>query len=283
MNAPTAAPAVIRLASDRLAVSIAVPDSARGARFDATASICQVVLDGRHAFCGIEDGGTLGVGLCAEFGIRGPIGYDDARPGEAFLKPGVGALTRGDDQPYDFARAYAVAPSPIAVSGGDDEALFTAAPLVARGWGVSLVRRVRVAGDRLEIESTLGNVGERAFAVEEYNHNFLASGGGTHELILDGAIDATPAAWFARDGARLAWPTPVRVPRYLTGPARDATTWSWRDPSSGRAVSETCSEPWSRFALFTTPSLVCPEAFVHIALAPGESATWRRTWTFSVA
>src|SRR5688572_25534831 len=87
----------LHLISDRLRVDIATPGSSTyaGSRFDWTGLITQVTLDGRHTFCGQEatDGtGTGGIGLCNEFGIFEPVGYDDARVGDQFPKLGIGLL-----------------------------------------------------------------------------------------------------------------------------------------------------------------------------------------------
>ena len=38
----------------------------------------------------------------------GAIGYQEAKPGEAFLKPGVGVLRKVDDSPYQFGGAYPI-------------------------------------------------------------------------------------------------------------------------------------------------------------------------------
>src|SRR5260370_481712 len=41
----------------------------------------------------------------------GAIGYNEAKPGDLFLKPGVGVLRRLDDSPYKFGVPYPIAPS----------------------------------------------------------------------------------------------------------------------------------------------------------------------------
>jgi len=38
--------------------------------------------------------------------------------------------------------------------------------------------------------------------------------------------------------------------------------------------------PISDFYLYVTPRTICPEAFVELALAPGEEKTWTTTFTF---
>ena len=83
----------------------------RGARFDWSGLVACVSLNG-HTFFGewfnrydplINDAVT---GPAEEF--REPIGYDNAKTGDAFVKIGAGVLKRIDDQPYTFGGAYPI-------------------------------------------------------------------------------------------------------------------------------------------------------------------------------
>jgi hypothetical protein len=175
-------PAPIHLHSDRLHVDIAPPGTAyQGTRFDWTAFITQVTLDGRHTFCvpeSYEPGqGTGGVGLCNEFGIDVPIGYDDAQPGDRFPKLGIGLLVR-DEAPYRFAHPYEIAERfPIQIETAADQARFTVEPLACRGYAARLVKTVSVQDAQLAIEYRLENVGSQALRTVEYCHNFIGIDG----------------------------------------------------------------------------------------------------------
>ena len=48
------------------------------------------------------------VGPCEEFGIEKPLGYDDAKVGETFLKIGVGELEKPKEEKYSFAKKYKI-------------------------------------------------------------------------------------------------------------------------------------------------------------------------------
>jgi hypothetical protein len=173
----------IQLDSDRLAVEIAQPGSAyAGTRFDWTAFITQVTLDGTHTFCvpeSLEPGqGTGGIGLCNEFGIRVPIGYDDARPGDRFPKLGIGLLVRPDEAPYRFARPYEIAERfPVHIEATAGEVRFVVDPLECRGYAARLEKTVTVRGSQLEIAYRLENVGQQPLRTTEYCHNFCGIDG----------------------------------------------------------------------------------------------------------
>src|SRR5215470_16769795 len=48
------------------------------------------------------------VGPCEEFGNQKPLGYDDAKVGETFLKIGVGELEKPKEEKYSFANKYKI-------------------------------------------------------------------------------------------------------------------------------------------------------------------------------
>src|SRR5512133_1768995 len=87
------------LSTDRLMVRVAKPGfTYRRTRFDWTGFVTDVMLDGQHTFTSVESPnpmeGAGGIGLCNEFGIHEPIGYDEAPKGGYFPKLGVGLLKK---------------------------------------------------------------------------------------------------------------------------------------------------------------------------------------------
>lgn len=278
-------PPVATLSAGRLEVEILDPEHvAAKVRFDRGASVSQVRLDG-EAFCGAEDGGTWGVGLCCECNFLGPVGFDQAAPGEWCIKPGVGLLQRPDHEPYGFDRDYDCRPVELRETRlGDDALQVDYAPLQAGSWGLTARRTVRVDPEGLSVELQLHNVGQRPLPVEEYCHNFLSAGPGQHRVELEQPLTQRPSRWLTQAGATLAWDAPAADPLHqvLACAGRGPSWWAWRDPASGRRVRETCSRPWHRFALWTTPQLVCPEAFLAATVAPGDAVGWTRRYTFAI-
>jgi hypothetical protein len=175
--------APICLHSDRLSVEIAPPGTAyQGTRFDWTAFITQVTLDDQHTFCvpeSYEAGqGTGGVGLCNEFGIDMPVGYDDARPGDCFPKLGIGLLVRPDEAPYRFARPYEIAERyGVQIETTADRTHFAIEPLDCRGYAAYLEKTVTAQGSHLEIAYRLSNTGSQRLRTVEYCHNFCGIDG----------------------------------------------------------------------------------------------------------
>ncbi len=80
----------------------------RGARFDWSGVVSSLEYNG-HQYFGewfdehdpLKHDGI--VGPVEEFG---PLGFEEAAPGEEFVKIGIGCLVKPDDQPYVFHKPY---------------------------------------------------------------------------------------------------------------------------------------------------------------------------------
>ena len=140
-----------------------------------------------------------GVGLASEFGCgdngatcvgkgditNGVLGYETAKPGEPFLKIGVGQLIKGScpecsgdpngeykfNSPYKFHKVptWKVLPSP-----GPNEITFVSEETIRNGeFGYRLQKTTRLDGDVLTVRSLLTNLGTKQFTTPWYSHHFF--------------------------------------------------------------------------------------------------------------
>jgi len=288
------APRFIELKSSRLRVDFALPGTLyNGTRFDWSGFVTQVTLDDRHTFCAPEqiDGtGTGGIGLCNEFGIMTAVGYPDAPPGEQFVKPGVGLLTRKDERPYFFALPWSVEPFIFETQSGPDFITVTTLPRDCRGYALHLEKTFRVQANILTIDYVARNVGSKRIVVDEYNHNFISINGRNtgpgmrlrFPFMIQPAMPAEPILHFEEKSVTLPQILSRPIHRHLVIPQRAAEYW-WEitDEPSGATVRETSDTPWHRAAFWATFRLMCPEVFVLLDVEPGQTQRWRRTYTFS--
>ncbi|MGC9395635.1 MAG: hypothetical protein ACP5J4_12350 [Anaerolineae bacterium] len=295
----------IVLRSDRLTVEIAQPGSVyRGTRFDWTAFITQVTLDETHTFCvpeSLELGqGTGGIGLCGEFGIEEPVGYDDAQPGDPFPKLGIGLLARPDEQPYNFFRPYEiVAPFPIHVTSNATQATFTVEPLDCRGYAVRLTKMVTVEGAGLTIAYALENVGEKPVVTTEYVHNFMGIDGHAigpdYRLRMPYTIGlAAQEGPFAErlkhmmaildvQGGDIRCKTTPEHPFYcrpLGFAKTDAAQWELLHEPTGVGMREYDDFAPARVAVWGEAHVISAEVFVLVNVQPGETQRWTRRYEF---
>jgi hypothetical protein len=289
----------ILIQSDRLTVEIAQPGSIYNrARFDWTAFITQVTLDGQHTFCVPEDydptKGSGGFGLCNEFGIETAIGYSDAAPGECFPKIGVGLLKKADVSAYNFFYPYEIVqPFAVEIKTQPDSVTFGVEPLDCRGYAARLTKTVRVAANTLEISYTLENTGTKTIATHEYCHNFVGidrqPAGPDYTLRFPYPVQLEEALLTGQEnfdiqGQTLRLRTTPQRPFYYRPVGFFHTSQpQWElTHASGITLRETVDfAPW-RVAVWGTTHVISPEIFIDIRLAPGQSQTWARRYEFSL-
>ena len=220
----------LHLESPRLQIEIAPPQLVAGARWNRGAFVTQVTLDNRHTFCGREPtGGSEGIGLCGEFGLFVPVGYDEARAGEWFPKLGVGLLHKTDGKPYDFTRPYLIESFEWQIESAPDALQFECPPLPCRGYAARLRHTLSVRENALVLDTELENVGERVLRTREYRHNFLSldGEGPGPKLALETSFALVPLD---------AEPTPARPLRFDAVP-RPTVDADVRGRAAGRMVA----------------------------------------------
>lgn len=287
------------LSNGILTVEIAEPGSYGGTRFDWSGFITQVTLEaGKHTFCVpesmISGQGSVGTGLCNEFGISRAIGYDEAAAGEWFPKPGVGLLQKLDDTPYDFAGTYPLIPFDIRVKSSGQAITYAVQPAECRGYSMLLTKCISLDCDRLNIRYTLENRGTKLLHTEEYIHNFVgidgAPAGEGYELRLPGEVrvEAAESSFTAEllhtSGDRLSWKAePVR-PFYcrLAGceNAEGGFFWELIHRQSRAGIRESGNFRAERMALWGERHVISPEVFADISILPRHSKDWSRSYQF---
>ncbi|AUG57455.1 hypothetical protein [Acetivibrio saccincola] len=283
----------LKLKNDRLKVEIDYPgNSYNGSRFDWTGFITDVCLDDKYSFCTKESlipgKGSGGVGLCNEFGIHTPIGYDLAKPGEKFLKLGVGLLTRPDESDYFFFDKYQVSPFEVVVKEEDDSITFILNHLDCNGYSAKMTKKLSIKDNTLTIDYQLENTGKKTIVTEEYCHNFIS--------INENPIDK---------GYILRFPYNINikeVPEVLTfkdneikiikNPKNDFHCIIEGYDSIDNHYWELVFEPlkagvreYSNFnvkslALWGTTHVISPEVFIDVNIQPGKIQKWARKYEF---
>jgi hypothetical protein len=288
----------ILIKSDRLAVEISKPgDAYKGSRFDWTGFVTQVTLDDRHTFCvpeSYEPGeGTGGMGICNEFGIEEPVGYEDAKAGEQFPKPGVGLLAKKADEPYSFWKPYDIAPFSVSTSIEKDRVIFVSKPMECRGYAFQLSKTLSVTESRLIIDYCIENTGSEPIKTTEYCHNFICINEHSispmyslrfpYEIRLDVVSKETPKGFFSVQGGELHFAAvPERDVYCKIGgyDTREMHVWELVHMPTGVGVRETDYFEVSRLAVWGKNHVISPEVFIDIDLQPGAVKQWTREFDF---
>lgn len=284
----------------------------RGTRFDWAGHIAQAKYRG-HTFFGLwrtpHDPTNFehGVGPTDEFGIQNPPGYEQAKPGEPFLKIGVGLLSRIDDKPYHFSARYPVlnAGRWSHATGSGELVSFQHELRSDADWGYRYSKLIRLLDDQpaFMIHRTLKNIEGNDIKTASYNHNFIRIDDGligpSYELELGDELQADVPSPAKFDGRRLTFTDKVekplmiyfkgqpkraakelpenerRIVRRTPRPSFDITITNRR--TGGRMVIEHQFDV-SELRLWVTSTAICPEPFVKVELGPAKSMSWTTTY-----
>ncbi|MEW9700746.1 hypothetical protein [Paenibacillus sp. SI8] len=286
------------LSNEHLEVEIANVGGYAGSRFDWTGFVTQVYLkQGNHTFCTFEHkSGTLaagGGGLCGEFGIFKPIGYEEVEVGGLFPKLGVGLLKRVDSLPFAFDAKYPIEPFQVVVDAKATSIQYTIQPKECRGYAVKLIKKLVLSGSSLKVDYSLENVGTHTINTHEYVHNFVNidghSIGPDYRLSFSVPFEAdlveseyTPTI-LNFSGQEIRW---TQVPSRdfystLVGYSNhEAIAWELVHEPSQVGIRETAAFPVSMIALWGRSDVVSPELFIDLELEPGETRCWSRHYDF---
>lgn len=286
----------IKLTSSRLKVVIRRPGTFyKGSRFDWTGFVTDVTLDDVHTFCVSESlipgGGSGGRGLCNEFGIHEPIGYDEAEVGGGFPKLGTGIITKTSYEPYNFYKPAPVKPFPCEVESSSKEAVFTTKPVMCNGYACLLVKKLAVEDNRLSVQYSLKNTGSKPIATSEYVHNFVSIDhkdiGPDYRLSFSFPLEGGDAPKiFQVKGNSIGWKRTATDEFYWAPRGYDKaeeTYWELVDVKSGTGIRETDSFAPLRIGIWGKTHVVSPEVFIAINLQPEEEMSWTRVYTFFTA
>ena len=288
----------IVIASDRLQVEIAEPGvwPNTTTRFDRAGFVTQVTLDGKHQFCSREPDNLShpcsgGYGLCSEFRCNEPT--LEAPMGGQFPKFGVGLLTKTLEGRYVFHHKYPCEPFDVSFEATESAVMFDTAPKECLGYAVRHTKRVEAVANALTMTMTVENVGARPIAFGEYCHNFITINrlplGPDYELSMpvtsqDGKAAqsgvaltgkrhgvgflgySNAASMFIIDGSEVTSPAPF--------------TWTLTHRQTPASISEAVSVLPSRIMVWAIDHIISPEIVCNLEVAPGESVSWTRCWTF---
>jgi hypothetical protein len=108
------------------------------------------------------------------------LGYSEAKPGETFIRIGVGVVKRPDDKPYQGFHTYEIVdPGKWNVKTKKDSIRFRHDLHGPNGYAYRYEKTMRLDKTKpfLVIEHVLKNTGTREIVAQQYNHNFFVMDG----------------------------------------------------------------------------------------------------------
>jgi hypothetical protein len=223
------------------------------------------------------------------------IGYDDARPGETFLKPGVGFLKRTDERPYSSGALYPI------VDGGkwtvkvlQRTIRFQQVLNGANGYSYVYTKALSLDSDGmgLTLSHSLKNTGAKTIDTKVYDHDFFvfddqpaAAGMVVRFKFPPRSVDPMTDL-VTVNGNELQFRRTAQakesINAYITGYSNRASDNDITVIDTNRkiGVRQTGDNPISRILFWTNGTAVCPEVYLHVPVASGKTSRWKIHYAF---
>ena len=299
LAAAQAAPPQATISDGRARARLYLPDAQsgyyRGTRFDWSGVIASLEWN-CHSYFGqwfprydpkLHDAIT---GPVEEFN---GLGYEEAKPGESFVRIGVGAVRKPEEPAYRrFATYEIVDHGTWTVRRGSDRVELLHTLRDTGGYAYEYRKIVRLDDDSLVLEHRLKNTGRKPIVTSVYNHDFfmLDNQPTGPDFVLRFPFDITAVAPLndlaETRGKEFVWlkelQTGQTVQTQLTGWGPTAKDHEFRleNRKTGAGVRQTSDRPISRFNLWSIRSNISPEAYIDLSIAAGQSSSWRITYEF---
>jgi hypothetical protein len=217
------------------------------------------------------------------------IGYDEAAVGGTFLRIGVGNLRKPQENRLNDFKTYDITDSGkwSVKSGPDFVEMTQELP------GAYVYRKtVRVSKGKLVLEHSLRNIGEKTLDTNVFNHDFYML---DNQPTSPDVVVTVPFELGHGDDWKGPGETRGKELHYLQelqkGQTVSATLTGYGDRASdynivvenrksGAKVRQTSDRPMSRLYFWSIRTTVCPEAYIHLHVEPGNTETWRIGYEF---
>jgi hypothetical protein len=225
-----------------------------------------------------------------------PVDYDGAKPGENFLKIGIGVIIKPDNEPWTFSRTYPVKDyGKWKVDAGPDNIRFTHV-LKDKTYAYDYEKIVQLVQGKpvMKLIHRFTNRGKAAIATTCYNHNFFVING---QGVGPGYSAELPfkISGVFRDGPEIVQITGNKftLKRDLVKPETIFSTGlqgsgdkdkiyevKVENSKTGAGVRISCDKPLLKMVFWANPFTFCPEPYINIKAAPGETFEWTITYEF---
>jgi hypothetical protein len=225
-----------------------------------------------------------------------PLNYTEVKPGGSFIKIGVGAVYKQDDQPYTFSRVYQLINSgKWTVKSKSDQVLFIH-DLKDKAFSYHYEKTVSLTKGKPELvlHHTLKNTGARTIETDVYDHNFFVI---DKHPIGPGLVVKFP---FPLKGEGVGFGELAEIQGNqisfirAIGNGEEAECYSLEgfgptakdyeirieNRITGAGVRITCDQPFLKLAFWSCPTTLCPEPYIKIKAEPGKEFTWTIRYEF---
>jgi hypothetical protein len=223
------------------------------------------------------------------------LGYQDAKPGDGFIRIGVGVVRKPDEPAYQRFKTYEILdPGKRSLRNGPDWVEFTHELSSDTGYAYVYKKTVRLAKDKpvLTLEHTLRNTGRFAIETSVYDHNFFVIDGqptGPNSVVrFPFEAHATKSLQNLAEmrAGQLVYLQELEkgqsVFTELEGFGSMARDYDIRleNRKAGAGVRIVGDKPISKLVFWSIRTTFCPEPYIDLRVEPGSESAWKITYEF---
>ena len=223
------------------------------------------------------------------------IGYDEAKPGETFLKPGVGMLRKVNDRPYGSGTLYPIVDGGIWTTKTTKNSItFQQVLNGSNGYAYVYIKTLSLDanGMGMTLSHTLKNTGTKMIDTKVYDHDFFVFddkpvGPGMVIRFKFPPRSVDPMTDMVKiDGDEIQFQRGAKprenINAYITGYSEKVSDYdiTVEDKNRKIGVEQTSDAPISRILFWTNGTPVCPEVYLHVPAAPGKTSHWKIHYRF---
>jgi hypothetical protein len=219
------------------------------------------------------------------------LGYAEAKPGDGFVRIGVGVVRKPEEKPYERFRTYEIVDAGKRTTVPERDRITFEHELSGPG-GYAYVYRKTIAllpgQPVMTIAHSLRNVGKRPIETEQYNHNFFvldqaATGPDTSVRFAfdpQGTTDRGLGQLAVLRGRELVFPNELppkeSVFTELTGFGSTPEHYDIRveNRKAGTGVRIQGDRPLEKLVFWAIRTTACPEPYVKLRVEPGQEQAW---------
>lgn len=225
------------------------------------------------------------------------LGFDEAKPGETFLKIGVGILRRPDEKEYDRYRAYEI------VNGGRWSTKIYANRVVftqiltdkASSYGYIYTKTITLIPGKpmMRIDHVLRNTGTKKLVSSVYDHNFFVTKnhhtGSDYMITMQFPIKNSrpiPAELARIEGNKMLFLKPFGPKDMVVtefegfGSTSADYNFSVEKTSTGTGYTVQGDRPMSNIMLWAIFTNISMESFIDLLAEPGKEEKWSYEYTY---
>jgi hypothetical protein len=296
-----------QLSNGALRIQLLLPDAQngyyRGTRFDWSGAISSLQFQGHEYFGKWFDHYDPKIhdaimGPVEEFLTNGTgLGYEEAKPGQSFVKIGVGAIRKPEEPAFrQFATYDITSNGKWTINKSANFVEFTQELSDTLGYAYIYKKTIRLAPGKPEmvLEHSLRNTGRKLISTSVYEHNFYmldhqpAGPDYTVRFPFEVHPQADLRGMAEARGKDFAYLKELQVGQSvaaaMVGYGDTARDYDIRveNRKAGIGVRQTSDRRIAKLFFWSIRTTVCPEAFIDLTAGPGQEVHWNIDYEFYV-